>query len=281
MRFIKKVIVVMMLVAFVMSIGTSSMAVQHNMDELGLTMDLPETWTVCTRTDYDDEYISMAWGKDADEWLQFMKLYNFYLFATVPQNKGQYEVYVSSYNDYGEDIDYDEMYEFELKMTAKESFDANNADQGENKYTSYKVVKGKNTNFLVFDYQGLDDFNNVTYGRLYHTVINGNAIDFDLNAYDAGFATSEYVKVFDEAVLGVSFQKVENTEGSWLTARNKANLRYLALAVLAVALIVVIIIFIISKANEKKQFKQAAEEARKAAEEQSEDQSGEDTADDE
>lgn len=268
--FFGKCMCIALTVVLMLSFGSSSLAVAHNIEELHFTIDLPDTWTVCTRSDYNADFVKAWRNIESDEdWQSFMKAYEFYMYATVPANEGQYEIYVASYDDFNEEIDYDKCHDFELKGTAKASFKANNESNDVNTYTSYAVVKGENTKYIAFDYTGTDESGNKTYGRLYHTVMNGAAIDFDMSSYDSGFENNEFLKVFDDAVKGASYDSVPAPEGKWyeLSPRTKTNLSYAALAVLAVALVVVIVAFIISKTKEKKRFNEAAEEARRAAEE--------------
>lgn len=283
MRNIRKSLAVLITVACIFSFCLSSFAVTKHVEELGINFNLPDTWIICTRTDFNPEYAKILRGTDSEEeWQRFMKLYNFYIYATVPGNSGQYEIYVSSYDDFNESIDYSDMYEFELNATAKASFNANNEQKGEHTYKSYASVKGESTNFIQFDYQGTDDSGNVTYGRLYHTVINGKSIDFDLNSYDSNFFSSEYLTVFDNAVKTITYDKESKTSVAWyeLNERTKTNLTYISLIVLAIALIVVIIIFIISK-NKEKQLQMNAEKERLAALEAANEEDEDELTDDE
>ena len=270
LSFFGKCICFALAAVLILSFGSSSFAAAHNIEELHFTIDLPDTWTVCTRTEYNADFVKAWRGIETDEdWQSFMKAYEFYMYATVPANEGQYEIYVASYDDFNEEIDYIDCHDFELKGMAKASFKANNENNDVNTYSSYDVVNGENTKYIVFDYTGTDESGNKTYGRLYHTVMNGFAIDFDMSSYDKNFENNEFLKVFDDAVKGVSYESVPVAEGKWyeLSPRTKTNLSYAALLVLAIALVVVIVVFIISKAKEKKQFNAAAEEAIRAAQE--------------
>ena len=267
MRFIKRFVSGVVLSILVLSVCPAAFAQTYRVEELNFSIELPDTWQAATRTEADEDFIQGTYQKNQKEWESFMKLYDYYLFAAVKGKESkQYEILVSSYDDFNEEIDYNESFTFELEMTAKASFKANENGDSTTVYSDYGVVEGDETKYIVFNYRDTDKDGNPVYGKLYHTVMNGHAIDFDLNAYEK--LSDDYVRVFDEAVLSVKYDKIEKEAGAWyeLSGRVKMNLTYIALGVLAIALIAVIIIFILSKIKEKKQFERAAEEAQKASE---------------
>ncbi|MBQ9950052.1 MAG: hypothetical protein IJO93_04970 [Clostridia bacterium] len=267
MKAIRMFIGIAIILATVMALCPASLAKSHNVEELKFSIDLPDTWTVATRTEFDEKFTKSYFDKDKDAWQRFMKLYDYYLFAAaVGSGDAQYEICVSSYDDFEEKIDYSDLYDFELEMTAKASYKANvNSEGSTTVYSDYTVIKGAETNYIVFNYQDVDTEGNPMYGRLYHTVMNGFAIDFDLNAYEK--LSDDYVDVFDAAVASVQYDEIPVPDAPWyeLSDRTKKDLIYIALLILAIALVVVIIIFIISKVKERKEFNRAAEEAVRAA----------------
>ena len=255
---IKRLLGLLFIVAFIIGFCPLSRAASYSVDEIGVTVDFPDTWKVVTLSDYDEDFVKQYYPtiKDENSWKSWMQRNNRYLFAAVPSDvEAQHEITVVAEQS-TEPIDYDQSYVFELKFTAKTSFENNpNPDM---EYRSYDVVEGKNTKYLVFDYTGKDEEGRKYYGRFYHTVIGGMSIEFDLTSYKE--LTSEYLGVFENTVLSAGFSKTSKDT----SARLKRNLVYIALAVLAVSFIAVIVIFIVSKINEKKKFDRAAQEALRA-----------------
>lgn len=233
----------MLAVVFLFGVFVPVFAQDYTIDELGVSVSLPDTWQVTTRDSLSED----------DAALKTMKRFNRYMTACVADDTElQHEITISAEAS-DESLDYNLAYRFELELTAKKSFEENpNANIT---YHSYDVKEGTNTKFLVFEYEGKDEEGTVYYGKFYHTVMNSMAVQFDMTAY--GPLTEDYIGVFDNAVLGAEFS--QSTTGN--NERLKKNLTYLALIVLAVALVAAIVMFIISKIKEKKAFDRAAKEA--------------------
>lgn len=270
MNFRKKSIIALIATLLILTIAPSVFAKQYKVDELNLSFELPDTWQVATRSNYDPEFVKI-YLNDAEDtdaaWKNYTQELNYYLVARpAGENDAQYEIVVTVYEETNEQIDYDEMYSFELKSAGKASFEEYSDDE-KNTFKDYSVEKGKTTNYIVFNYEGKDSNGKKFYGKFYHTVMNGIAIDFDLTAYKT--ISTSYEKVFDNAVLNAEFQKAATEKGEWyeISPRMKQNLAYIALAVLAIAFVTVIVIYIVSKVNEKKKIKQAEEKAMMAREE--------------
>lgn len=228
--------------------------INYEVPELEISVMLPETWKVLTRTNFDMDYVGARFGlEDEKAWENYASSQNLYLYATVVNYDGQYEILIThdESNGFEEEINYSNSYMWALESTAKASYKANKESGDSYRYKSYDVVEGNETNYLVFDYSGSDPKGNATYGKLYHTFEGGRAIDFDISAYEA--LSADFEAVFDGMVLNVKY----TGEYDDSTAILKLTLKIAALGALAVAFVTVIVIFIVSKSKEKKQLKAA------------------------
>lgn len=190
-------------------------------DELGLTLNPPEGWTVITRDTFPDDNCFKAIGADGVAFLDNLNNSNIYICIVRDDQMAEIMVTMQEDSPSKHIFDFNLLNDEQLEEFAKDIMGMEPEDllksagmNEEQKDTyedftlsNYRRYEHDQAKFLVLDsYFKIND--KPLYGRQYTTIINGQTIRVLLNSYGARL-TSDEEKVLHDMVGCIQFDEVK------------------------------------------------------------------------
>ncbi len=248
----KSFVVIFLAITFIMLSVTSASAKtnKYTLDELYMTIDIPEEFATLTRNIKDsDPNINLFGFETAKEVNDLLQEYNGHL-NTSPKN-GAYGILVTMTSDENSKklFDLNLLSSKELEKTINKSMKLNSRQI---KYSDHEIYQHKQTKFIVF--RGLlNDGTNQSYITQYFTIYNGQAININLYSY-TGPASKEAELKQKEIVDSINFtQKLKRPFSLFhITGKSKIDMIIVCLEILATGAIILGISKLVKKKNFKK-----------------------------
>ncbi|MEG0978864.1 MAG: hypothetical protein RR911_02430 [Oscillospiraceae bacterium] len=202
----KKIIlsIFMSIILVVITVSSASATnKEYAIDEMDITIDIPEEYATLTRNVEDlDPSIELFGFKNASEVEKMLKSYDAYL-NTSPKTGGFGVLVTMTSNENSKDFfDLNYLSKRELKKLAEKAMKNNS---GNVKYSNYEIYKHDQAKFIVFK-SVLKDEKATSYVTQYYTVYNGQTININLYSYNEP-ASKEAITAQKNIVNSIKFTK--------------------------------------------------------------------------
>lgn len=206
MKKIFRVFIVFMLIMSVF-ISTAYASTQHDIDELDMSVCIPEDFMVFTRnTSTNDPNLSII-GMNKESLEQQFTQGNIYLDAIKNDYSTQIIVTMTQNSGATDIFDLNLYTEEEKRNIAEEEQKSDALKTANAKYTGYAFCKNKQASFICFNISSSADENNL-YSKQYFTIINGQAINIILYSSN-GLVSADQENILKSVIDNISFSKVK------------------------------------------------------------------------